>query len=130
MAGLFQSRFQSRFLSVNPYYRLTVEQRAQGLAQIKQQIIKHELNTTAPKIRIIRKNNKDATTVSTNRAAEVSISRYETVWRAVLDFCIEISDYDSAMLFARDHCPTDPFPMSAAMAISCLRFHVQEKGLS
>ena len=112
----------------HPYYRLTMEQRAQGLAQIKQQVIKHELNMTAPKIQIIGKNKKDATTVGTNRAAEVSISRYETIWRAVLDFCIEISDYDSAMLFAHDLCPTDPFPMSAEMAISCLRFHVEEKG--
>lgn len=109
------------------YYRLTEAQRKAGLSKIVQQIAIHQLNTTKPRIQITG-TNKDTASVGTDRAAESSISRYETVWKAALDFCIEISDYDSAMIFAREICPADPLPMSPDTAILCLRFHVQEKG--
>ena len=108
-------------------YRLTEKDRNMGLSKIKQQIAKHQLNTTKPKIQITGKD-KDTASVGTDRASKSSIKRYKSVWKAALDFCIEISDFDSAMIFARDICPADPLPMSAETAILCLRFHVQEKG--
>ena len=92
-----------------------------GLSQIKQRIAKHGLNVVSPKIQIIGRNKKDTTTtVGTSWAADVSILRYETVWKSALAFCIEIADYDSAMIFARDLCASDPLPMSSKSAIECL----------
>jgi hypothetical protein len=111
------------------FNRLTKEQYEYGLSQIERQIAKHGLNVVAPKICIIGRNKKDrTTTVGTDRAVDVSILRYETIWRSAFAFCIEVADYDSAMIFARDICPTNPLPMSSESAIECLRFHVQEKG--
>ena len=108
-------------------YRLTKDQRKLGLIKIKERIDELEMNTTAPKIVIIGGNDKDDE-VGTDKAKKISITRYNCVWKAALDFCIEVADYDSAMLYARDICPVDPVPMSTSTAISCLRFHVQEKG--
>ena len=111
------------------FYRLAKEQRAQGLSKIKDQIKKHQLDTTKPRIQIIGQNKMDTTaTVGTDKATHSSINRYGSFWRAALDFCIEVSDYDSAMIFAREICPADPLPMSVETSIACIRFHVQEKG--
>ena len=104
------------------FYRLDDKHRAEGLSKIKERINFHQLNTTAPKIRIIGKSKEDTTIVGTDRATQSTIDRYETVWKAALDFCIEISDFDSAMIFARDLCPADPIPMSADTAICAFAF--------
>ena len=111
------------------FYRLTEEDRNTGISKIKDQIKNYQLNTSEPSIQIIGQNkNTTSTAVGTDRACQDSIIRYETSWRAALDFCIEISDFDSAMIFAREICPADPLPMSVETSISCLRFHVQEEG--
>ena len=115
----------------NHFLHLTKDQYDFGLSKIKERIDEHKLDIVSPKTQIIGRSGKkkDTTaTVGTDRAVDVSIVRYDSVWRSALAFCIEVADYDSAMLFARDLCPKNPLPMSAKTAIDCLRFHVQERG--
>ena len=108
-------------------FHISKTKRKEGLKAIQKRIDEIGLDTESPKIQITGSNKRKAT-VGTDSAQESSIDRYEIIWDGLLNFCIEIKDYDSAMIVARDICPNDPLPVSVDTAISYLRFRVLEKG--
>ena len=40
-----------------------------------------------------------------------TIKKYEEVWDGLLQFLIEIGDYDSAIIYCPTICPIDPYPI-------------------
>jgi len=99
--------------------------RLAGLAKLRDRIKELELDTKSPKIKIVGCTSES---VGTDKAKGVSITRYETIWKGLLDFCFLVEDYDSAMLVARNECPKDPLPVSLDTAIAFMRYKVLKLG--
>ena len=78
----------------------------------------------------IKGREKKANEIGNDRVVEISIERYEFIWKGHLYFCIEIGDYESAIILTRDVCPADPPPFKLVTAVWYLRFQPQEKDQS
>lgn len=95
-----------------------------GFVKLEALIKELQLDTKSPKIRIVGQTEDD---MGTDRAKDSSIERYEHIWRAFLDYCFLVGDYESAMLPARNHCPADPLPVKSETAKQFLAFRCLEK---
>lgn len=98
-----------------------------GLDKVQHLIIEKKLYTRST-IQIIGKTKGSDGATGTDKAAVSSIDRYEIYWKTVRDFCFFVGDYQSAIIFCRDQCPLNPYPMNIETCIHCLRFLVWKKG--
>jgi integrase len=98
---------------------------AAGLRKIEDTTLKHKLDTTSALINIA---GATADNMGTDHASVATISRYEEVWAGLLDFCIDVGDYESGIILHRDKCPFDPLPIQLETAIHYLRFHITKAG--
>ena len=108
-------------------YHISKAKHEDGLKDIQNRINELKLDVKSPKAKIIG-SNKRKQTIGTDAAEESFIGCYKVIWKGLLDFCIEIKDYDSAIILAHDICPKDPLPVDINMAISYLCFHVLKAG--
>ena len=111
----------------NEGYHIAPEARKSGLTAIEARIRELGLDTASPKV-VIQGSDKRNQKLGTDSAEISTIGRYEGIWSQMLDFCIELGDYDSAIILARDLCPKNPWSVSASTAISFMRFRVLQEG--
>jgi hypothetical protein len=71
---------------------------------------------------------RDTPGIGTDSATNSTLTRYRIIWKGLLDYCIMMEDYDSAILLHRTSCPKRPFPVCEDTAISYMKFRVLEKG--
>ena len=102
-------------------------ERAYGLQTVKA-LIKDLGLCMEDQIQIVGKKKGAQGSPGTDGAADSTIERYEPVWRTMRDFSFVTGDYKSAIIFCRDDCPANPFPISEDSAIHCLRFCTFKKG--
>ena len=96
-----------------------------GFKKIETEIKNNNLHTGGTKVRIVGKSEHD---VGNDKAKNTTITRYEMIWTKTLDYCIENKHWESAMLFYREGCPSNPFPMDEEVAINHMRYRTFEKG--
>ena len=108
-------------------YSISEVKRAQGFRDLEKKIAELKLDTKSDKVQIVGRS-QDGSTIGTDGAKQVSIKRYEYVWKGLLDFCFFINDLESAMILTRAPCPADPLPVSVDTVIHYLRFLVLKKG--
>ena len=116
------------YLYTGAGYRIHASVRQEGLAEVKKLIEKLGLDTKSAKIAITG-SNKRAQEMGNDAADKSTITRYECFWKQLLDFCIALGDYHSAIILARDLCPADPWAVKVETAIAFLHFRVLEKGV-
>jgi integrase len=110
------------------HYRISDAARAAGLQKVEEAARNHHLNTTSTPIRIVG-TGTSSDNMANDSSTRSTIHRYENVWSGLLDFCIEVGDYDSGILLHRDKCPSDPLPIKVETAIHYLRFHTTKAGV-
>jgi len=115
------------YLYTGAGYRIHASERQLGLEEVKKLIEKLGLDTKSDKI-VIKGSNKRANEMGNDAADKSTITRYECFWKQLLDFCIVLGDYHSAIILARDLCPADPWAVKVETAISFLHFRVLDKG--
>jgi hypothetical protein len=101
------------------YYHVSKEILDAGRAMIRNRIRELRLNNH-PSVQVV-------ICAGTDNAQQSTLDRYKAFWRGLEAFCIEIGDYDSAMLCSRDLCPSRPPPVAVDTAIAFLKFQVQSK---
>jgi hypothetical protein len=100
--------------------------RQAGINKLIARMSELELNTSAPK-RVITGRTKDGV-VGSDKSKSESIMRYEDVWKAFVDFCFLIEDYESAMLPSRALCPDNPIPVKLRTAVLYMQYRVNQEG--
>ena len=81
-----------------------------------------KLDVNGPKPKIVGKCKADGT-IGTDSCSESSIKTYYNIWNGMLEFCLAMDDYDSAVILNHDNCPTNPPPVSLDTAIHYLRYN-------
>lgn len=112
---------QTFFGKKSEHYSITPQQYQIGLAKIDEQITALGLDVESPQVQIVGRVKK-TNTAGNDSAEKTSIDRYACIWKGLLNFCIEIGDYKSGIILARDQCPINPLPVSLETAIAYLRF--------
>lgn len=97
---------------------------ANGETKLLQIITDSNLNTTAPKVRIVGTTKDDD---GTDGATNSTVERYESIWKGFRSFCFLVGDYGSAMLPSRDVCPANPFPVDRLTAEMYLDFRCKKQ---
>ena len=108
-------------------WKLPLDMVSAGLLEVRKKATELGLDLDPAKRVAIVGKQKDGT-IGTDKAVDISIVRYQAVWKPLLSFCILIKDYESAIILDREQCPADPTPVSLDTAIHCLRFFALEKG--
>jgi hypothetical protein len=101
------------------YYCISTELLYEGLNKIRNLIRERGLNND-PSVQVVISG-------ATDSAEQSTIDHYKGYWRGLLAFCIETGDYESAMMVARDICPSRPPPVKMDTAIAFLKFQVEPK---
>jgi hypothetical protein len=101
------------------YYSISTNLRNEGLNKIQNRIRELGLNND-PSVQVVISG-------ATDSAEQSTIDRYKGYWRGLEAFCIEIGDYDSAMIVSRNICPSRPPPVKMDTAIAFLKFQVEPK---
>lgn len=90
-----------------------------------------------PVKRIIGRDRTNATSNagSTDRSTDKTIKRYDIIWRQIVQFCIVIGDYESAIIFDQSRydyhgmCQNIATAASRDTLLHFLRFKIQKKGI-
>ena len=116
-------------------YKIAEPKREAGIKEAIKKMEELGLDLESPKI-VITGSDKRSNSVGTDAGQTSTIVRYQQFWRHLLDFCIEIGDYESAGILCRknvltkdrDYSPADPIPVKLDTVINFMMMRVLEEG--
>jgi hypothetical protein len=107
-------------------FEISNADRINGFRKLEALIKEMRFDEKAPKIVIAGCSEDDA---GTDKSVAVNIERYQSFWKALVDFCFLIGDIGSSMLPCRALCPADPLPVKLEMALLFLQFCYLKSGM-
>jgi len=116
-------------------FKINESDREEGIKLVVARMEELGLDLKSPKI-VITGGDKHTGSIGTDSASAVSIDRYETFWKHLLDWCIFVGDYESAGILCRknvlskgrDFSPANPLPIKLDTVIHFVQFRALEKG--
>lgn len=115
------ARSKTNYGNNNSVYSLSATQRQAGVTKIIEARDRVCLKKDYGSFKLVGYD-KGSNTPGNDKATTTTIERYDNHWKGLKDFCIEIGDYESAIILCPDLCPSDPPPVKLETANLFLRF--------
>jgi len=116
-------------------FKINESDQEEGIKLVVAQMEELGLDLKSPKI-VITSGDKHTRSIGTDSTSAISINRYETFWKHLLDWCIFVGNYESAGILCRknvlskgrDFSPANPLPIKLDTVIHFVQFRALEKG--
>jgi hypothetical protein len=108
-------------------YQIDAVKKRDGILKVRALSKQLGLDTNAPKVVITGRNRKENVR-GTDSATQSTINRYTRCWGGLSNYCIDIGDYESAIILDRDECPGNPPPINKDTIISYVQLRTEREG--